>query len=193
MCERETGHDLWRLFARIANLTRPLHSPRCDGGLIRRGRDGVARAVPIIVVLIFAFFGPAQAQQGDDANALNAQATKLYGEGKYDQAIPLPNARWQWPKRRSEPDHPDVGTLLNNLALLSYNQGRYADAELLNKRALAIRETAFGPNHPEVGTSLDDLAELYRAQGRYADAEPLYQRPPAISEKALEQSRPMSA
>jgi hypothetical protein len=29
------------------------------------------------------------ARQGDDADALNAQIVKLYGEGKYTEAIPL--------------------------------------------------------------------------------------------------------
>ena len=32
---------------------------------------------------------PAMAQQGDDADVLNAQVIKLYGEGKYTEAIPL--------------------------------------------------------------------------------------------------------
>ena len=32
---------------------------------------------------------PALAQQGDDADALNAQITKLFGEGKYADAVPL--------------------------------------------------------------------------------------------------------
>jgi len=32
---------------------------------------------------------PATAQQGDDADALNSQVIKLYGEGKYAEAIPL--------------------------------------------------------------------------------------------------------
>ena len=128
---------------------------------------------------------PAMAQQGEDADALNAQVIKLYGEGKYTDAIPLAKRVLTIREKALGPDHPDVGTALNNLAALYQAQGRYTEAEPLYKRSLEIREKALGPDHPDVGQSLNNLAELYRAQGRYADSEPLYKRSLGIDRKSV--------
>jgi tetratricopeptide (TPR) repeat protein len=78
---------------------------------------------------------PAMAQQGDDADALNAQVVKLYQAGKYAEAIPIALRALALREKALGPDHADVGTSLNNLALLHQAQGRYADAEPLHKRA----------------------------------------------------------
>ena len=43
----------------------------------------------IAVALGLLLSSHAMAQQGDDLSALDAQVTKLYGEGKYGEAIPL--------------------------------------------------------------------------------------------------------
>jgi tetratricopeptide (TPR) repeat protein/CHAT domain-containing protein len=136
---------------------------------------------------------PANAQQGEDADALNAQVNKLHGEGKYAQAIPLAQRLLSIREKALGPEHPDVATALGTLARLYHDDGRYAEAEPLYKRSLAIREHALGPDHADVAASLNSLAQLYQAEGRYADAEPFYKRSLAIREKVLGPDHPYVA
>jgi len=133
---------------------------------------------------------PVLAQTADDADALNAQVVRLYGEGKYAEAIPLAERALAIREKALGPEHPSVAAALNNLALLYESQGRYAQAEPLYKRALAIYEKALGPQHPDIASSLNNLAALYWAQGRYAQAEPLLKRSLAILETALGPEHP---
>lgn len=128
---------------------------------------------------------PAMAQNVDDADTLNAQVLKLYGEGRYAEAVPLAQRALALYEMVLGPGHPDVGTALNNLAEVYRLQGRYADAEPLYKRSLAIREMALGPDHPEVANSLTNLAVLYDSRGRHGEVELLYKRALAIREKSL--------
>ena len=117
--------------------------------------------VATFVALGAVLTSPARAQQGDDADALNAGVVRLYGEGRYGEAIPLAQRSLAIREKALGPDHPDVATALNSLAALYSNQGRTADAEPLYKRSLAISEKALGPDHPDVATTLNNLAGLY--------------------------------
>ena len=130
------------------------------------------------------------AQQAGVAEALNAEVTTLYREGKYLEATPLAERNLVNSEQALGPDHPDVGRSLNNLASLYRARGRYAEAEPLYRRALAINLKALGADHPDVAISLQNMAALYRAQGRYAEAEPLYRRGLAIRQKALGPDHP---
>ena len=84
-----------------------------------------------------------------DAAALNQQATQLYNQGRYSEAIPLAQRALAIREKALGPDHSDVAASLNNLAEFYRVQGRYAEAEPLSKRALTIKEKAFGPDHPD--------------------------------------------
>ena len=153
-----------------------------------------ARAAAALIVLGVVLAGGgtvAWSQGADELAALNAQVVKLYGLGKYAEAIEIAKRSLALAEKQLGPDHPDVGQSLNNLALLYDKQGRYGEAEPLYKRSLALSEKALGPDHPAVGTSLNNLAGLYESQGRYAEAEPLYKRSLAISEKTLGAEHPL--
>jgi len=121
----------------------------------------------------------------DEASRLNKQVEKLYGEGKYGEAVPDGERALALREKALGAMHPDVAESLNNLAELYRAQGAYPKAEPLLVRALDIREKTLGPIHPDVAGSLNGLAELYQAQGAYAKAEPLYVRALDIREKAL--------
>ena len=121
-----------------------------------------------------------------DAAGLNEQATQLYNQGRYSEAIPLAQRELAIREKTLGPDHPDVAQSLNLLANLYDAQGNYADAEFLYQRSLAIREKSLGPDHPLVADALNNLANLYTKQGRLADAERLYKRSLAIYEKTLD-------
>ncbi len=66
----------------------------------------------------------AVAQQGDGtdvlkaADVLEAQVVKLYGEGKYAEAIPLGQRLLAIREKALGPDHLKVSTALNDVALL---------------------------------------------------------------------------
>jgi CHAT domain-containing protein/Tfp pilus assembly protein PilF len=128
-----------------------------------------------------------------EANQLDAELEKLYGQGRYAEAIQLADKVLALRESVLGLEHPDVATSLNNLALLYNAQGLYEKAEPLFKRALAINEKALGSEHLDVALSLNNLAGLYNAQGLYEKAEPLYKRALAINEKALGSDHPSVA
>jgi CHAT domain-containing protein len=131
--------------------------------------------------------------QTKEAEALTAQYTKLYEQGRYSEAIPLAQRVLAIAEKVLGPNHYGVARSLNNLAGLYRAQGRYADAEPLLKRSLAIVEKSLGPDHPDVAAALNNLAGLYGDQGRYTDAEPLFKRSLAIYEKSLGPNHPTVA
>jgi tetratricopeptide (TPR) repeat protein len=121
---------------------------------------------------------------------LNSEIRKLYGQGKYDEAIPLAERALAIREKAFGPEHPKVAEALNNFGLLYRTKGDYARAEPLHQRALAISEKAQGPEHPDVAEALTKLAILYQTKGDYARVEPLYQRALAIREKILGPEHP---
>ena len=135
----------------------------------------------------------AAAQQNDDVDALNAEISKLYGEGRYAEGVPLAQRVLDIRLKAAGPDSPDTAGSLNNLALLQFALGRNAEAESLYKRSLSILEKALGPNHPAVATSLNNLAAVSQATGRYADAAELFLRSLSISDKTLGPGHPNTA
>ncbi|MBC7933194.1 MAG: CHAT domain-containing protein [Rubrivivax sp.] len=117
------------------------------------------------------------------ADELNRQVMKLYGEGRYAEAIPLAERALALKEKAFGPDHLSVAHALSNLATLYEAQVDYVRAEPLRRRALAVYEKALGTWHPDVALSLNNLAALHGAQGDYARAEPLYKRSLAIRER----------
>ena len=160
------------------------------------------RAVTIVVILtgsvVCSIAQPSSGAPGsqtalEEADELNELAEKLYGEGKYREAVVPAERALALREKILGPSHLDVAESLNNLAVFYTAQGEYAKAEPLLIRALAIDVKARGPSDPDVATDLNGLAEIYRAQGKYAKAEPLHARALAIVEKALGHSHPLVA
>jgi len=120
-----------------------------------------------------------------EAHKLSQESFKLFGVGKYNEALPLVQRVLEIRERILGPDNRGVATALNRLAILYAIKGEYAKAEPLYQRALLTMEKALGPDHPDVASSLNALAILYRSRGDYAKAEQLYLRALLIWEKAL--------
>ena len=144
-------------------------------GALGQGRDTVGQPQPAVSA---------------EAKRLSEQVIKLYGEGRYDEALPLAERALALYEKALGSDHPHVATALSNLALLYAEKGDYAKAEPLYLRSLAIKEKAVGPDHPSVAISLNNLASLYFATGDYARTEPLHLRALALNEKALGPDQP---
>jgi len=127
----------------------------------------------------------AQSDDLKEAEHINRQVVQLYGEGRYNEAVPLAELALAIREKNLGAEHTDVAMSLNNLALLYDVKGDYGRSEPLYRRALAIYEKVLGAGHPDVATALNNLASLYQLTGDYGRAEPLYKRALAINEKAL--------
>lgn len=119
---------------------------------------------------------------GNEWDALNQEAKKLYDAGKFDRALVIAGKALEVAEKNGGPDHPNVALSLNALALPYSAQGDYARAEPLLERALAIREKALGPDHPDVASCLNNLAKLYRATNRITEAKELEARAERIQQ-----------
>jgi CHAT domain-containing protein/Tfp pilus assembly protein PilF len=129
----------------------------------------------------------------EEVKQLEARIVELYGEARYEEAIPVAQQALAIREKERGPDHPDTARSLNNLALLYEARGAYAKAEPLLERALAITERVLGPDHPNTAKALANLAWLYQDSGEYAKAEPLYQRALATTERMLGPDHPDTA
>jgi len=102
----------------------------------------------------------------ESSDDLNRRMMQLYGEGQYEQAIPLAQQVVAALEKTVGPGSREVASALNNEAELYNKLHRYAEAEPLYKRSLAIRQAVLGPDHPDTVKSLNRLAELYHAEGK---------------------------
>ena len=90
----------------------------------------------------------------------------LYGQGRYEEALPLAKKAVRLGEQEFEANHPTFAIVLNNLALLYGARGRYSEAEPRYERALAIKEKSLGSEHPNVAVGLNNLASLYDWEAR---------------------------
>ncbi len=149
----------------------------------------------VVLIYLLGVTSASVAQQNSiqDAEALDQQAGRLYGQGRYKEAIPLVREALAILEKALGPDHPDRLKSLDHLAMLYQDSGTYEEAEPLYKQALAIREKALGPEHLDTSVSVNHLARLYHDTGAYGQAEPLYKRALAIREKVLGAEYPGTA
>ena len=80
--------------------------------------------------------------QGSEWDTLNAEVGKLYGEGKYDQAVIVAKKVLAVAEATVGPDHPNVATVLENLASLYSKTGDTAKQHACEARAKQIRAQA---------------------------------------------------
>ena len=89
---------------------------------------------------------------------LISESTRLYGQGRFAEAIETAQRALESAEKNLGPDHPNVALALNNLAefrqvaaLVSKDQAAFekavAAAEPLHKRAFEIRGRTLGPQH----------------------------------------------
>jgi TonB family protein len=120
-----------------------------------------------------------------EANLLNAEAVRLHGQKKYDDALPLAKRALELREKVLGPDHELVATSLHNLAGIYRAQERYADAETLYKRALKILERKFGVDDNHLTDTIEQIGLMRFVQGNNGDAQKLYLRALAIKEKTF--------
>jgi TonB family protein len=121
---------------------------------------------------------PPQGQSPDlvKSRELNATVMKLYGEGKYDEAIPLARRALELREKALGPDHKDLVPLLANLGELFRSKRKYSDAESYFARALKVNEKAFGKDDLSTAQLLEKLAVVVYEMRDERRAEDLFQR-----------------
>jgi len=134
--------------------------------------------------------GAASEEEVRTAASLNKQATALYKQGRFSEAMPLYERVLATYERALSSVHPEVAVVLNNLAMVYRRVGRDAEALPLLERALDIQEKLFGPEHPHVAACLNNLGGYYHSQGRCVEALPILERALAIREGALGPDHP---
>jgi len=112
------------------------------------GRSRLALA--FIALFLVAWLSIGNTQATNDLAALSRQVNRLYGQGKYAEAIPIAERYVALVRGKYGENHLEYATAILWLALVKEEQDRYAEAEPLYNRSLAIREKALGPEHPDV-------------------------------------------
>lgn len=121
----------------------------------------------------------AAAQQSPElieAGRLSVESIKLYGGGKYDEAIAAGARALQIREKALGSKDPLVAFSLANLAVVYTAKGQRQEAINLYQRALRIYENASPPDHVKASTILRNLTQLDMGRGQLAKAEDYLER-----------------
>jgi tetratricopeptide (TPR) repeat protein len=88
---------------------------------------------------------------------LDARVLELYGQARYDEAIPLAQQALAIRKKVLGSEHPDTAISVTNVAAMYQAMGAYVEAEPLYQQALAIQEKVLGSEHRDTANSLTIL------------------------------------
>ena len=115
-----------------------------------------------------------------EANRLNEEVMRLYGEKKYAEALPLAKRCLDLREKALGQNHEMVVSAMNNLAAIYGGMKQYVEAESLYRRSLSILEKRFGKDNNYLTYTLENLALTCFALRNNSDAEKFYQRALAI-------------
>src|SRR5712691_678247 len=121
-----------------------------------------------------------------ESRELTSKVVKLYGERKYDEALPLAKRALELGEAEFGQTDPRLIGLLINLGDLYTATIHFDDARISFERALSISEKAFGPNDLRLTRPLDDLGYLMSNKGELKNAADLFSRSLALKEKHLQ-------
>ena len=128
--------------------------------------------MPTLVVLLLLAAGAMAADLHENIAVLNQQMMQLYGQGRFQEAVPLAAEIVSRFETAFGPDDVEVASSLNNLAELYVRLHRYPEAEPLYRRSLAIRQHVLGNDHPDTLKSAARLAKLLQLEKQDADSAP---------------------
>lgn len=132
------------------------------------------------------------AAQGEAAEAarLNSEVVKLFGQGKFDEALPLARRAVELRERLHGADHPAVASALYNLGSIHIQRKEFEEAEKAYGRALAVAEKN-GAKQADLAGELNTQLGLLRFRaGDYARAEDYQLRAVALKEQARGPTNP---
>ncbi len=102
----------------------------------------------------------------------DAEAERLYGEGKYAEAQAVTERQLAVHRRVLGDEHPNTLSSINNMGVLLRSQGKLAEAEPYYREALEGRRRVLGSEHPQTLSSINSMGFLLENQGVLAEAEP---------------------
>lgn len=133
--------------------------------------------------------GGAQSEAAEAAR-LNSEVIKLFGLGKYDEALPPARRVVELREKLLGPDHPAVASALYNLGSLHAQRKEFDEAEKLYRRALAVAEKN-GEKQAELAGELNTQLGLLRFRaGDEREAESYQLRALSLKEQARGASHP---
>lgn len=118
-----------------------------------------------------------------EASTLSKEVVKLYGEKKYDKAMPMAKRALEIRRRLLGKEDPLIADALLNLGALYIATRKNSDAMEMYKEALDIYETAYGPESGKLISVLDDLGWFSYADGKNFQATEIFNLSLSIREK----------
>jgi tetratricopeptide (TPR) repeat protein/CHAT domain-containing protein len=128
-----------------------------------------------------------------DARAANNEVLRLYGEGRYADALALGAEALEINTAILGDRHRDIATLLNNLGVLHNSLGDVAAARRDHERALAIRQEILNDEHPVLAESFSNMGALLQAMGDFAAAKTFAEQALRIRKAAFGEDDPLVA
>lgn len=101
-------------------------------------------------------------------------ATRLYSDGKYNQASRLGFRVYEILMQRLGFEHPETLRFASNLACTLWAQGEYASARRLQEPVVAGLSRILGSEHPDTLSARTVLAVILRGQGDLSGAHTLH-------------------
>jgi tetratricopeptide (TPR) repeat protein len=121
----------------------------------------------------------------EESTRLSVAASKLYSEGKFDEALPLAKKALELREKVLGKDHDLVNVAALNLAEIQNSRRKFTDSRSLFERVLHSYERVYGVDDAKITTVLDRLALNYYALGQVGETEKAFQRALAVRKKAL--------
>lgn len=132
----------------------------------------------------------AQSPELVEAGQLSVQSVKLYGSGKYDEAIALGKRALQIREQALGSKHPLVASSLVNIAHVYTAKKEFQEAIDLYQRALEIYENESPPDQQKASGVLRSIGLLYASRGVLYKAEEYLGRALTKLEEALGKENP---
>lgn len=118
-----------------------------------------------------------------EADRLNAQVIKLFGQQKYDEALQIAQQVLKIRETHLDSDDESIAAAVLNLGEISHLKRKYEEAERLFERALRFYEKKFGTDDASVARVLDRLTVVYFDRWKFSESREAAERALAINEK----------
>jgi TonB family protein len=137
------------------------------------------------LLLVNSFDSSQEPAELQEASTLTEAATKLFNQGKYEEAIPPAKRALEIRERLLPRADPRISSSLSNLGEIYLGKKDYKRAREVFQRLLQIQEEVFGREDVNLAFTLDRLAVLHFVAGNYGETEAAYKRSLALREKGL--------
>ena len=127
----------------------------------------------------------ADASKAAEVDRLSQEALKLYGQRKYEEALPPAREALRLAEEAYGPRHPRLLALLYNLGAVQTGRPKRGEAGAALKRALPVYEQTPTEGHTLAGEVLDLLGLLNFQDRQYGEAGKYWARAVEVAEKAF--------